>query len=399
MRPLHVCFVSHEYPPETGWGGIGSYTYEMAHGLVRAGHRVTVISSAERREQVLDDGGVTVHRVLAAPDLASARGLWRLQGVWPGFAWSAMRRFREIQARSKIDLIEAPEGRADGVFIAQLRRRPPLVVRLHTAWIFVDRLNDVHPDRKKKLVYALEKRTIRRADALTAPSNAMVRLTSTWVKDDSQAFVVPNPVDTNAFKAGGRRSPDEILFAGRLEQRKGLPALVAAVPQVLQSCPNASFRFVGADGTDGAGDSWRARLLRDVSPSSRSRIHFEQVGRQEMVAVYQRAGVCVLPSSWENFPYVLLEAMSCETPVVATAVGGLPEMIDDGKTGLLVSPNQPGALTEALCAMVGDQVRSQQMGKRARIKVIEAFSTERIVPKMVETYNAVLKAKGSVPHR
>src|SRR5262249_11579899 len=156
MRPLHVCFVSQEYPPETGWGGIGAYTYEMAHGLACAGQRVTVIARADGPETVTRRGGIEIHRVHHGPDWSRWKGLWRLNSVWPGLAWAAARRLRQVHAENSVDVVEAAECRADGLFVSLLPRMPRLIVRLHTAWIFVDRMNGIDPDRRKRFIYRQE---------------------------------------------------------------------------------------------------------------------------------------------------------------------------------------------------------------------------------------------------
>src|SRR4051794_9383844 len=104
MRTLHICFISQEYPPDTGWGGIGSYTYEMAHALTQMGHRVTVIARAIGPECVTNDAGVQIHRLQPAPQWDRWKGFWRLNRVWPGFAWAAMIRLKHIHARSPIDI-------------------------------------------------------------------------------------------------------------------------------------------------------------------------------------------------------------------------------------------------------------------------------------------------------
>src|SRR4029079_19835948 len=85
---MHICYISQEYPPETGWGGSGSYTYEMAHALARRGHRVTVISRATHEESVRRSDGVEVHRVSPSPRWDNVPALWRLNRIWPGFAWA-----------------------------------------------------------------------------------------------------------------------------------------------------------------------------------------------------------------------------------------------------------------------------------------------------------------------
>src|SRR5919206_2551969 len=142
MKTLHVCYISQEYPPETGWGGIGSYTYEMSHGLAGLGHRVTVISRAVDKETFTNDNGIAIHRVNPSPEWDSLPLLWRMNRVWPGFAWAAMLKLRAIHREHPIDIVEAAEGRADAFFVSYLMRRPKLVTRLHTARIFIDQFNE-----------------------------------------------------------------------------------------------------------------------------------------------------------------------------------------------------------------------------------------------------------------
>jgi glycosyltransferase involved in cell wall biosynthesis len=390
MRPLHVCFVSQEYPPETGWGGIGAYTYEMAHGLARAGHRVTVLSLSQGPDTVRRTGEMEVHRLRARPDWGRWRGLWRLNRFWPGFAWAAARRLGELHAHSPVDVVEAAECRADSLFLPLLRRGPAVVVRLHTPWVFVDRLNGIVPDRKKRFIYRQEAWAIRSAARVTAPSQAVVELTDTWVPLRKRAVsVVPNPVNAQTYAPVTGERADEVLVVGRLEQRKGAGLLAEALPTVLRRCPRSSFRFVGSDGVDATGRSWRERLLEGVPPAERSRVHFEQVSRDELIRRYHRAAVCVLPSVWENFPYALLEAMACGVPAVGTRTGGLPELIEDGASGLIVPPADAPALADGLCALLQDAGLRDRMGRAARRQVEERFSVEKVVPEMLAVYRSV----------
>jgi glycosyltransferase involved in cell wall biosynthesis len=391
MSLHHICFISQEYPPETGWGGVGSYTYEMAHALVQAGYRVTVIARATKHEQVTNDAGVEVHRVLPAPDWGRYPGLWRINRVWPGFAWSAMVRLRQIHSRFPIDVVESSECRADSFFIPWIQNRPRIVTRLHTAWIFIDRMNAIAPDQKKRLIYWLEGQTIRKADIITAPSQAVVDLTRTWVPiSQSQVFVVPNPVDTLLFSPGDERRGDEILFVGRLERNKGVGDICQALPNLLQRHSKVDFRFVGSDSVDEKGRSWRERILNNLHPKDRKRVHFEHVPRARLVERYRQAGVCVLPSLWENFPYTVLEAMSCATPVVATRTGGIPELVDNGVTGVLVPSANPSQLAETLLNVFEDRELRNRLGQNARRQVVDRCSTKSIVPKMLEVYEAAL---------
>lgn len=391
MPLRHICFISQEYPPDTGWGGVGSYTYEMAHALVEAGYRVTVIAGAIKQEQVIDDAGVDVHRVLPAPDWNSFPGLWRINRFWPGFAWSAMLRLRQIHRHCSIDVVEASEFRADSFFIPWLRNRPRMITRLHTAWILVDRLNGLASDRKKRFKYWLEQKTIQKADIITAPCQAMVDLTDTWLPLSRQQIrVVPNPVNDKIFAVVDVKRRHEVLFVGRLERRKGIEALALALPHVLRQCPQATFRFVGGDGVNLSGKSWRTYLVEDLTPLERTRVIFDQVSRDGLLELYQQAAICVMPSVWENFPYAVLEAMACGTPIVATRIGGLAELVEDGCTGLLVPPEHPQALADALCDLLSDPLKREEFGRNARKRAEHIYSVQQVVPKMLQVYESIL---------
>ncbi len=389
--PHHICFISQEYPPETGWGGIGSYTFDMAHGFARAGSRVTVISRATKTESVREGGGVTVHRVLPAPRFNSMKFLWRLSRYWPGFAWAAAQRFLKIHEIDRVDVVESAEAYADGFFVGLLRPRPPMIVRLHMALMFGHRLNGIVPDHKERFKYWLEKRSILGADIVTAPCQAVADLTQNWTQlEASRIKVVPNPVDTRFFVPDGQRPRQEIIMSARLEKRK-LGRLPEALPIILQRCPQAVFRFVGSDGIDESGRSWRERLSQCVPPDQRSRIVFEEAPREEMAQKYRQAAVAVMASRWENFPYALLEAMACGTPVVATRAGGLPEMVDDGVNGILVAPEDGGALADSVCTLLENQELQVRMGRNARRLVEERFSVDAVTPKMIEAYSGAIR--------
>jgi glycosyltransferase involved in cell wall biosynthesis len=196
-------------------------------------------------------------------------------------------------------------------------------------------------------------------------------------------------VDSAAYSPAGGDGAAEVLVIGRLEQRKGAGVLANAMPEVLRRCPRSSFRFVGSDGADSTGKSWRERLIEGVPADERRRVHFEQVPRSELVKRYQQAGVCVLPSVWENFPYALLEAMACGVPVVGTRTGGLPELIEDRVSGLVVPKTDPIALTDGICTLLEDDGLRLRMGKAARRRVEDRYSLERVAPAMLEAYRAV----------
>ena len=388
MSSLHVCYISQEYPPETGWGGIGSYTYEMAHGLAALGHRVSVISRAVDNETSVEDNGITIHRVLSKPNFDSIPVAWRMNRVWPGFAWAAMLKLRAIHRRTPIDIVEAAEGRADAFFVSYLPRRPKLITRLHTARIFIDQFNGNSDRRGAAQDYWLEKRSICRADLVTAPSKAVLNLTKTWLKlNDEKTMVVPNPISSRNFSASPQDRSQIVLYVGRLERNKGAETMMRSLPILLKNFPALEFHFVGSDGADHEGVSWRERILQSVEPSQRAQVKFETMLREELAGAYRRSAVCILPSKWENAPYSALEAMACGTPVIACDTGGAPELIEDGVDGFLVPVDDANALAARITAVLSQPALRQELGAKARRRIEQSFSVERVLPKMIAAYD------------
>src|SRR5262249_29836264 len=148
------------------------------------------------------------------------------------------------------------------------------------------------------------------------------------------AHVVPNPVNTETYRPDHGPVGKEIMIVGRLEQRKGTALFIDAIPDVLHRCPGSTFHFFGSEEVLPNVRPWRERLLEKVPKEEQSRVHFHLTNRDELIRRYQRAAVSVMPSVWESLCYALQEAMACGVPAIGTRVGGIPELIEDGVTGL-----------------------------------------------------------------
>jgi glycosyltransferase involved in cell wall biosynthesis len=156
---------------------------------------------------------------------------------------------------------------------------------------------------------------------------------------------------------------------------------------LLKEFPALEFQFMGADGTDLDGESWREKILRSVDSAQRHRVKFQTVSRGELSQAYRRAAVCILPSKWENAPYAALEAMACGTPVIACDSGGAPELIQDGVDGFLVPVDDAKTLAARIATVLTQPVLQQQLGLKARRRVEQSFSVERILPRMLDAYH------------
>jgi len=178
---------------------------------------------------------------------------------------------------------------------------------------------------------------------------------------------------------------DQVLVGtvARLDPVKRLDVLL----QALTALPDVHALLVG-DGPE------RARLLAlSERLDLTERVHM--VGQQQDVWPWLRASdIFVLSSDWEGMPNALLEAMAVELPVVATAVGGTPEVVEDGVTGLLVPPRDPIALAKAIAQLLSDPDLRHHMGQAGRERVLQHFSVEHMVERTQDLYQQLLDARG-----
>jgi glycosyltransferase involved in cell wall biosynthesis len=202
--------------------------------------------------------------------------------------------------------------------------------------------------------------------------------------------IVPNAVDHDLFTpapSGGRRPPT-VLYVGKVAPLKGAADLAEAIPRILRRVPDARVVLAGSDHPGTRLDSTRAEILATLrAAGAASRVTFlAPMARSDLVRVYQAADVCVLPTLWDNFPNTCLEAMACGVPVVATAVGGLPEIIRDGDDGVLVPPHDPARIADATVGLLLDGARRRVMGEAARRRILTAYTMGTIASQTAEVY-------------
>jgi glycosyltransferase involved in cell wall biosynthesis len=399
-----VCLISEEYPPETGWGGIGTYAYNLARGLADLGHRIQVISRGWGEETVQYDGRVRVHRV-AVPEPSWRWGahfvnlrFFETRGMllWSRRVAGLIDRLHSIEP---FDVVESPEYHAQGLFAALGRRRPPVVVKLHTPAFLCRQINRVGVGGSAwdtAISERLEYWLARRARLVTSPSRRLATdVAAHWRLRPSTVRVIPNPIDEQMFCPDGPIADTRtIVYVGRIERRKGVETLIDALPAILRSVPNARLRLVGKDHPSGPGGSSLSehlrKRLRDAGVPAGAVEFAGPIDRTELPTTYRGAAVCVVPSLYENFPYTCLEAMACGSAVVASAVGGIPEIVTDFSDGLLVPPNRPDALAAAVIRILTDRVLRRRLGMQARTTVTGRFSRRIVCARTVDAYRSLL---------
>ena len=198
-----------------------------------------------------------------------------------------------------------------------------------------------------------------------------------------RVHVVYNAVDLRESDAYlGRRQPDgfprldaalpmgapNILTMARLNPVKGIDKMIRAMPRIAAAVPGAKYAIAG----DGEDADRLSRLVAD-SPAKDSITMLGQVTGDEKLECYARSSVFAMPSGDEGFPLVFPEANAFSKPVISTTVGGIPEVVVNGETGLLVEPDDEEGLSNAVIRLLNDPNESRRMGKNARRRVETRF--------------------------
>ncbi|HRZ11746.1 MAG TPA: glycosyltransferase family 4 protein [Kiritimatiellia bacterium] len=204
----------------------------------------------------------------------------------------------------------------------------------------------------------------------------------------ARVSVVYNGVDVARFAPGPAFREPVLLNVARLVPKKDHGTLLAALRIVRQRRPDVRLRIAG----DGPLASSLRASVRDLPPDSVEWL----AARRDPVPLYRGCAAVVLSSLVEGLPNVALEAMACGRPVVATAVDGVPEVVEHGRTGWLVPPGDPGRLAEALLEWLADPARAEAMGAAGREKIVSSFSMEAMIQRYAEVFEQALASRRRV---
>lgn len=407
---MRIGLVSHEYPPQQGLGGVGTYTFRLAGALGSAGHEVHVITGPSDKPLV-QQANVNVHRIPAdyEPAWSSKAMRWlywqavaspmnRINPViWHWLRWNlaSYEAIRRIDSAHPFDLVEAPEHAANGWMAGHIHRWP-MVLRVHCPWELFVRINKLPFNPMNRLMSCLERRTVSHyADTITVPSQAMRREIERSWRLRRPVQVIPNFMDVPREPAPlpNGQGPQRIVCAGRIEPLKGQDTLAQAFALIARRHPKAELWIVGPDrwryqsSSAGQFAELLTRLVPD--PDIRARIHLPGlVPLQQIMRHLQQARVAVVSSiGFESFSYSTLEAMAAARPTVVTRTGALPELIEHERTGLTVTPDDPHELASCLERMLEDEPFARACGLAAHARALERYDTEAVLPRMLEAYD------------
>lgn len=371
---MHICMVAGEFPPKCG--GLGYYVYHLSKNLTQRGHKITVLTRGSwirNYHQTTD--GISVHRVRFLP-------------LYP-FHLHTHEFFLNRVLKSMEPQFDVVHLHSHGVPI--VRTAIPMVVTEHgTMKGFIDHLQPLDLfslilKLSAKTYYSFESKIMQRADRIIAISQTCAEELKTFYGINN-AVVITNGVDTNFFSpVENSNQPRYVLYVGTLTSEKGLPDLIRAATYVCRHYPDIKFILAGRGPLE--------RHLKSLVHKSNLDDFFSFVGyidQHQLREYYQQATVFVLPSYHEGLPTVLLEAMSCGIPSVATNVAGNSEVVVDGETGFLAPPKNPQKLAEAILRLLGDEKLRKTMGANARKRAEEHYDWETITNQIEKIYTSLV---------
>jgi glycogen synthase len=409
---VRIALFTNEYPPNV-YGGAGVHVEYLSRELARA------------------EGGAHRVDVLCFGDQHESRGNLRVRGVAPAVRFPAQdpRHAKLLDALVR-DLAMVGEADSPDVVhchtwyshLAGCLARPltgaPLVLTTHS-------LEPHRPWKVEQLGSAyhattwIERTAYENADGVVAVSKAMKEDVQTlYGVDPRRVRVIHNGIDPDEYRPrpapatlrslGIDPTAPSVLFVGRITRQKGILHLVRAIKYLTPGLQVVL--CAGAPDTDAIAAEMTA-LVAEAKRASDDEVVWlpEMLPKEDVISLYTHASVFVCPSVYEPFGIINLEAMACETPVVASAVGGIPEIVAHGTTGLLVpfeaeggdspEPRDPDAFSRALAGAVNELMSSPErrvaMGKAARARVLEHFSWAHIAEETLDFYRQLIDERKS----
>jgi glycosyltransferase involved in cell wall biosynthesis len=305
------------------------------------------------------------------------RGAWDL---------SVIRRTLDICRRERVAIWHGHDYKTNLLGLLVARRHPMRLVTTVHGW--------VHHTRRTGLYYALDRWSLRRYERVVCVSHDLADECRRCGVPADRVVQIDNAIDVEEFSrrrsiAEAKRQlnwPENRLLigaVGRLAEEKGFDVLIRAMARLSEQGRDVGLAIAG----DGPEHERLQALIDELGVADRVRLMGFVA---DTPAFYEAMDVYALSSRREGLPNVLLEAMAFEAPIVATGVAGVPKLLDDGVSGVLIPPDDLDALTTALAQLFDDSALRCQLGQAGRETVVARFSFTVRMAKMAAVYNELL---------
>jgi len=384
---MRICFFIERFLPYIGGGQI--HLLELSRAMSKKNVDVQIITDKHGgcpNHEFCE--GFEVHRV------GFPAKMKREFKIFP-YIFSSFDRVLEIDHLTKIDLIHSHI--TFGAFASHFSKivmRQPHLLTVHG--LYADVFKSSYPDHPNFFQKMIERSILRLPYVkIICVSEALSRQLHSMGVPDHKLAVVSNGVDVERFNPDveslvksrlGIENYFLVSFFGRLWPVKGIEFLIRAVPEVTSRISNVKFLIVG----DGPQKRYLRRMVHDMNVED-SVIFRDRVEYDSMHVFLRGSDAVVLPSLMEGLPLIALEAMACGTPVIATSVGGTPEIVKDGETGVLVKPYSAGCLAAGIISLYGNDSLRNHISAEGLKLVRGRYTWSTIAERTISLYNSVLE--------
>jgi len=379
---MNICIMCQDFPPLIG--GIAAHVYELSKALVKHGNEVHAIVPKYPYnlawEETID--GIHVHRVFQIRKRLLSGNLYIPFGIL---------KLRSILKKYSIEVVHYHSSYPESI-ITKFVKDIPVIFTLHDSGF-------LEMAQKKRHRRNLEFR-LSHVDAVIGPSQELADTPTRFGVSPNKTVFISNGVDPDKFnpeieglrirkKYGIASSETIVLCPRRLEPKNGVRYLIDAIPDIVKKFEWVKFMIVGEGGYKKERQKMETRI-KEFGLESKV-IFTGDVPNIEMPEFFAASDIVVLPSLIEATSIAGLEAMSSGKALVGTTVGGIPQIIDDGVTGILVPPRNSELLAKAIVTLLTDKGLRERMGINARKRVENEFSWDVIAKKTLKVYQSLLK--------
>lgn len=394
---MHIALFSPGWPLANYQNGIVTYVHWMRRELESRGHRVSVFTGA--LAPFNDDARVyLVRHGRAATAMRRLTGRWR-QFERDVFEWAGVLvdAIAAVHRHDPIDILEMEESFG---WFAEVERRTgiPVLVKLHGP-AFLSLIEEELEEPLGRERVRREGDALARAGAIASPSvHTLVETLGRYRLSPTIQQHVANPLtmgdDVPCWTREGC-DPNTILFVGRFDRRKGGDIVLQAFEILSRARPELTLQFVGPDAgllqPDGRRIQFEEFSRSVFSVEQRQQIDFRgRLDNRAIPALRARAAIMVIASRWENQGYTALEAMYQGCPIVASDVGGNPECVIHGRTGLLARNEDPADFAAQIACLLDDPESADRMGAQARRHVVEHHAAAKVATDSLALYERVI---------
>jgi glycosyltransferase involved in cell wall biosynthesis len=384
---MNICFIEPGYPGSKSGGGAGTYVQLVARALAKRGHKAFVISTYSQYDsQEYLDEGVVIKRVKAGNLHWYFSKIFLIGPLISGSihivenSLAIYKTLIKLKKENSLDIIESCES----ANLLYLFTGIPYIIHLHGSKYTFKKYCGEKIFLEDKIQRLFEGLVLKKAKHIISPSLFLKNeVVEEFGIKPSNISVMVYPIKENlnnlSENNGNKKDDRIILYAGRYEKRKGVHVLMDAIPQVIERFPNAKFIFVGSDSKEFTKEMLK-NFFCEKGVSEKVELH-SFVSREVLKKYRNNADICVVPSLWDNSPYVVYEAMSQGKAVVATKTGGIPELIIDGENGILVNTNDSKGLSMAIISLLNEPLKIKRLGIAGLESIKNKISFDNIVNK------------------